>query len=248
MSKKYNIALQKHNNRRGPRPEIARLIEQVHRFINGKFEWPIDPRDFIFRQLKSILIPAVPPFGLDLKADYMTQFGRRPDLAKEEERLIATLQQLLDSCLDRTEFRHAQAMLFELVVVDDKKNERAGGIIHCATVSINGKTFKHKNHKEVDIGIDKLDEREFLELAECTLTYKDFQGKKSENIEFLGKLSGQLRENVLPTTRVRIELIAANSMTSRLDQISNFDLGDFLAASVKVVGRSYFPGSDVDLC
>lgn len=253
MSNKYGVALVRHNNRRGPRREIEELLKEIHRLMMNSSEWPLDPREVVFRNLSPRWLPDAPPYGFDIRNLYLSQLGGKRQLHSQEERFVSLLQRLLDSTQDVKEFRHALAMLFEKIVIEDKRAQRGSDVIHCATLSIDGHTFTfrdrvNKEHREVDFGVDRLDESDLLEVGECTLKYQSFAGEKSGQIEFLGKLMEEVRQKVSPSTGLRVELIAATARVRWLDEISEFELRDFRASATKVVARSYFPSCEEILC
>src|ERR1041385_235411 len=213
--------------------ELLELVENTIALIRRHPD--LKKETFLFRSLPSNPFPRKPPFGFDAQKLFTMAFGIREELGMDEVRFCENIQKLIDGCQDLDMIKKALGTAFERYILMLKTATFTDEVYFNSNVFVKGAIVEYQGYRSIDIGVDHLDSREYLELCECCLTISGFK-RKDTQIGFYAQALKEIRSVVGTTDHLRIELCAASPGGTSWEKIIIPYLSDLKKSDVSVVG------------
>jgi len=219
------------------------LASKVLQHLQQNFDWPQVPEQFLFVKIPQQRLPKDSKPTFDVTKFYKLHRGVQGDLAEPETKLCSVIQEMLKLSANGVEFIDFIAKTFEQYVIKKKRSQYGGRAVYeSANVEIRGGVVDYvQNYRTVDIGVDRIDDKSFVEMCECCLTVLGISIRKDTQIGFYAECFKQVREELGGGVRLRFELVAATTLGMRWSDLIITYLTNFKQRDVEVVGVSYWP-------
>jgi hypothetical protein len=209
MSSKYNLEFRKIKDAYQLNNRIIKEIELLIDLLCSNVDWDKDPLEFVFRKTPAHPFPIAKPFNFNAENILRPMIGIKRNLSKNENLLCQRLQSIIDQCEDEKQIRKAFGTLFERFVYRKKSKGQKDVVLNCH-LYVQNKRIENEGVGSIDIGIDRLDDKEFLEMTECGISIRTFERKSLQQLNFYPMAFGCVRA-VAPKAKLYLCLISARS-------------------------------------
>jgi len=213
MSSKYKVEFRNIKDAYQLNERIITEVESLIDLLYLNVDWDKDPLDFVFRKAPAHTFPMLKPFNFNAENILRPMIGIRRELSKHEKILCQRLQFIIDQCEDESQVKKAFGTLFERYVYREKSNGQKNVFLNCH-LYIQNKKIENDGVGSIDIGIDRLDEKEFLEMTECGISIRTFERKSQQQLNFYSIAFGRVRA-VAKKAKLHFCLVAAHSARKR---------------------------------
>lgn len=222
--------------------EMIPLIDEIVGLVQRNANWSRDPRDFIFRSLKSNPLRPPPPY-LNVNDFYRSKiFGKSIVCTREETALCEAIQELFNLCLIPQRVDKVIGSIFEKYIFATEKSD-SGGRVYCnANVYINNSKIKDDKVRTVDFVTDHIKQNSNLELCECTISLTNFKREeKQKQLQFYAKVFDEIRKvKGGDKIKMKFELLAGYSNGYHWGLINIPELESLRKNNVSITRRCVF--------
>jgi hypothetical protein len=186
---------------------IVPLILEIVQGLQGN---PNVFRKFLFSEVTAHNFPDSPPFDYNVLDMYQAYVSAPRTCTPTESRLCEVLQSMIDSRDDCRGIKKALASILEYYHYNERVKLYGHGVWRNARLAVNGTVVEYRKCKEIDIGVDRLDDLDRLELAECASNmHLVLNGEKTPQLEFYAHGLEQIRDVVGASSQLVLTLIFA---------------------------------------
>lgn len=156
-----------------------------------------------------------------------------------ESKLCNLMQTIVDDCKTKEKFKKALATLFELYVFGLMKRglDSQSNIVRESYIFVDNEHIHNGAFNTVDIGVDSLDNKDRLELAECSLsTFTLHEKSVSGQLGFYCVAFEKIRNVVGNEKELIFRLYTANTAGVSWDEVCVSHMKSFKGSSIKVIG------------
>jgi len=232
MSFKYNLEFRKIKDAYQLDDQIINKIELLIDLLCSNVDWDKDPLEFVFRKTPAYPFPITKPFNYNAENILRPMIGIQRNLSQNENLLCQLLQSIVDQCEDERQVRKAFGTLFERYIYRNKSNGQNDVVLNCH-LYVERKKIENDGIGSIDIGIDRLDQKEYLEMTECGISIRTFERKSIQQLNFYSTAFSCIRA-VASKAKLHFYLIAAHSAGKKDWNNVNIDKKSFTANNVKI--------------